>query len=118
MLHGYIHSRKKRYTHRGRKAEYRQGRGPHIKFREHVDHITFSGENSLDKGKQHVIYITERAVFALLPEGLTLIEIAPGADLEKDILGKMDFTPVISKDLRLMDERLFRPEKMGISLKK
>ena len=92
--------------------------GPHIKFREHVDHITFSGENSLDKGKQHVIYITERAVFALLPEGLTLIEIAPGADLEKDILGKMDFTPVISKDLRLMDERLFRPEKMGISLKK
>ena len=92
--------------------------GPHIKFREHVNHITFSGENSLDKGKQHVIYITERAVFALLPEGLTLIEIAPGADLEKDILGKMDFTPVISKDLRLMDERLFRPEKMGISLKK
>ena len=72
----------------------------------------------VDKGKQHVIYITERAVFALLPEGLTLIEIAPGADLEKDILGKMDFTPVISKDLRLMDERLFRPEKMGISLKK
>ena len=46
-----------------------------------------------------------------------LTEIAPGADLEKDILDKMDFRPVISPDLKLMDERLFRPEAMGISLK-
>ena len=63
------------------------------------------------------MYITERAVFELTPEGVMLTEIAPGADLEKDILDKMDFRPVISPDLKLMDERLFRPEAMGISLK-
>ena len=91
--------------------------GPHIKFRENVNHITFSGENSVDKGRQHIVYITERAVFELTPEGVMLTEIAPGADLEKDILDKMDFRPVISPDLKLMDERLFRPEAMGISLK-
>lgn len=91
--------------------------GPHIKFRKNVDHITFSGENSIDKGRQNVIYITERAVFRLTHEGPVLAEIAPGVDLQKDILGKMEFIPVISKNLKLMDERLFRPEAMGISLK-
>lgn len=91
--------------------------GPHIKFVKHVDHITFSGENSLDKGRQNVFYITERAVFKLQSEGPVLLEIAPGADLQKDILDKMEFRPHIAADLKLMDERLFRPEKMGISLK-
>lgn len=91
--------------------------GPHIKFKENVDHITFSGENSLDKGRQHIIYITERAVFELRPEGVTLTEIAPGADLERDILDKMEFKPLISPNLKLMDSRLFLPEVMGMKLK-
>lgn len=91
--------------------------GPHIKFKENVNHITFSGENSVDKGRQHIVYITERAVFELTAEGVTLIEIAPGADLNRDILDKMEFKPIISPDLRLMDERLFRDEVMGITLK-
>lgn len=91
--------------------------GPHIKFKENVDHITFSGENSLDKGRQHIIYITERAVFELRPEGVTLTEIAPGADLKRDILDKMEFKPLISPNLKLMDSRLFLPEVMGMKLK-
>ncbi len=91
--------------------------GPHIKFKKDVAHITFSGENSFEKGKQKIIYITERAVFTLTEKGLTLIEIAPGADLEKDIISKMEFRPHISEDLKLMDERLFRPEVMNLKLK-
>ena len=91
--------------------------GPHIKFKKNVDHITFSGENSLDKGRQNVLYITERAVFRLQPEGPVLIEIAPGANLQKDILDKMEFTPHISENLKLMDTRLFINKPMGIILK-
>ena len=90
--------------------------GPHIKFVRRVDHITFSGSNSVSKGRQHVLYITERAVFTITDKGLTLLEIAPGVDLERDILELMDFTPVISPDLKAMDERLFRPGPMGLDL--
>lgn len=59
---------------------------------------------------------TERAVFTLKEDGLHLIEIAPGVDLQKDILDKMDFTPVISPELKLMDERLFIDAAMGFVL--
>ncbi len=58
-------------------------------------------------------FVTERCVFALTKEGLELIEIAPGIDLEKDILALMDFKPII-KEPRLMDERIFDPEPMGL----
>lgn len=92
--------------------------GPHIKFKKDVDHITFSGRYSLEKGTQKVFYITERAVFTLTERGLTLIETAPGIDIEKDIFAKMEFRPVISPELKAMDERLFRPELMKLTLKK
>ncbi len=89
--------------------------GRNIKFLNEVEQISFSGNYALKSG-QEVLYITERAVFKLMPEGLTLIEIAPGVDLEKDILAYMEFRPIISPDLKLMDERLFREEKMGLTL--
>jgi acyl CoA:acetate/3-ketoacid CoA transferase len=60
------------------------------------------------------MYISERAVFRLAPEGLTLIEIAPGVDLQKDVLDKMEFKPIVSPDLKTMDARLFREEPMGL----
>jgi propionate CoA-transferase len=60
------------------------------------------------------MYITERAVFELRPEGVTLTEIAPGIDLEQDVLAQMDFRPVIAADLKLMDERIFKEASMGI----
>ncbi len=90
--------------------------GPHIKFKEHVGHITFSGDYSVEKGTQKVFYITERAVFQLTEQGLALIEIAPGADLEKDILRKMEFRPVISPNLKEMDARIFQSGPMGLTL--
>ena len=61
------------------------------------------------------VYVTERAVFALTPEGVELKEIAPGVDLQRDILDQMDFQPIIRK-VRAMDPRIFRPEPMGLTL--
>jgi propionate CoA-transferase len=87
--------------------------GKHRKFLRQVEHITFSGRYAQEKGHS-VLYITERAVFELRKEGMTLVEVAPGVDLQKDILGQMDFQPVIAEPLRTMDSRLFWDEKMGI----
>jgi propionate CoA-transferase len=82
------------------------------KFIKKVEQVTFSGELGSEKG-QDVIYITERAVFQLNQNGIELIEIAPGIDLEKDILAHMEFKPAISKDLKEMDKKYFLPEIVG-----
>ena len=87
--------------------------GNEIKYVKEVQQVTFSGEYAAKKG-QEVVYISERAVFKLTPEGVMLIEIAPGVDLQKDVLDKMDFEPIISPDLKIMDARLFSEELMGL----
>ncbi len=78
-----------------------------------VAQISFNGKLSRAKG-QDVIIVTERAVFKLVPEGVMLTEIAPGIDLEKDILGLMDFRPIISEDLKIMDTDLFEAGIFGL----
>ena len=83
------------------------------KFLNQVEQVTFSGKYAQMK-KQPVLYITERCVFALSDSGMELVEIAPGVDLEKDILALMDFKPTIKGSPRLMDARIFRPEPMGL----
>jgi len=83
------------------------------KFVDQVEHVTFSGRYAKMK-KQPVLYITERCVFSLTEEGMELTEIAPGVDLEKDILPWMDFKPIIKGQPRLMDQRIFMPEPMGL----
>lgn len=83
------------------------------KFVSHVEQVTFSGAYALERG-QPVLYVTERAVFRLTEEGLTLCEIAPGVDLKRDILEQMDFAPIVPREIPLMDRRLFREEKMGL----
>ena len=80
--------------------------GSGIKFVNDVQQVTFSADYARENG-QKVLYITERAVFSLDEHGICLEEIAPGVDLQKDILDKMEFTPAISEKLKLMDERLF-----------
>jgi propionate CoA-transferase len=82
------------------------------KFVNQVEHMTFGGKYSAGKD-QFVRYVTERCVFALTREGLELIEIAPGIDLEKDVLALMDFNPII-REPRLMDARIFNPALMGL----
>lgn len=89
--------------------------GKHIKFVKRVEQVTFSGKYAIANG-QEVLYITERAVFRLTPGGLMLVEIAPGIDLEKNVLQQMEFSPLISENLKLMDECIFRAEKMNISI--
>ncbi|SEA02633.1 propionate CoA-transferase [Eubacterium aggregans] len=76
------------------------------KFVKAVEQITFSGSYAKTQ-HQEVLYITERAVFQLGPKGLELTEIAPGIDLDLDILQRMDFSPLISKDLKIMDPSIF-----------
>lgn len=88
--------------------------GPKVKFRREVEQITFSGRYALET-HQEVLFITERAVLRLTPQGLELTEIAPGVDLERDILGRMEFRPLIAPALREMDHRLFLPQKMGLA---
>lgn len=83
------------------------------KMVENVAQISFNGEIARAKG-QEVIIVTERAVFKLEPEGVVLIEIAPGMDLEKDILNQMDFKPIVSKELKTMDKCLFAEERFGL----
>lgn len=107
------------FTAGGLKTEIKDGRlnilqeGKNRKFVKTVEQITYSGDFGRKYG-QEVLYITERAVFKLEPEGLTLTEIAPGMDVKKDILDNMDFTPLLAKEIKEMDIRIFRPEQMGI----
>jgi propionate CoA-transferase len=83
------------------------------KFIKQVEHVTFSGEVARRSGKP-VLYVTERCVFRLTRDGLELSEIAPGVDLERDILANMDFKPLIPKRPALMDRRIFAPEPMNL----
>jgi propionate CoA-transferase len=83
------------------------------KFVHQVEHITFSGKYAMMKN-QSVLYVTERCVFSLAQQGMELIEIAPGIDVKKDILPWMDFKPIVKEPICLMDERIFKPEPMGL----
>ncbi len=87
--------------------------GKFKKFVLNVEQISYNGRFAAERG-QEAFYITERAVFTRGEKGLKLIEIAPGIDLDRDILAQMDFRPEIGKDLKLMDERLFIDKPMGL----
>lgn len=84
------------------------------KFVPAVEQITYSGRYGRER-RQGVLYVTERGVFRLVDSGLELVEIAPGIDLERDILGAMGFAPAISPALKVMDRRLFLAEPMGLA---
>ena len=85
------------------------------KLVEKVEQISFSAARALEAGRS-VTYVTERAVFRLTPEGLELTEIAPGLDVEKDVLAHMGFKPLISPDLTAIDTRVYRAERMDLVL--
>ncbi|HVR77359.1 MAG TPA: CoA-transferase [Acidimicrobiia bacterium] len=84
------------------------------KFVADVEEITFSGPMALDRGQQ-VRFITERAVFSLTVQGVTLIEVAPGIDPGKDILAHMEFEPAVADHVAVMDRRVFGEGPMGLT---
>lgn len=86
--------------------------GKHRKFVDTVDQITFSGPVAVEKS-QPVLYVTERCVLCLTQEGMRLLEVAPGIDIERDILPGLGFEPVIDNPA-VMDVRLFSPDIMGL----
>jgi propionate CoA-transferase len=86
--------------------------GDLFKFVKELDQVSYSGAYAQSLG-QRALYITERAVFQRGSQGLELIEIAPGVNLERDVLAKMGFRPVVSPDLKVMDQRLFSPQPMN-----
>jgi propionate CoA-transferase len=89
--------------------------GAEKKFVRAVEQVTYSGPLAASNG-QRALYITERAVFRRNEHGrLELFEIAPGVDVDRDILAQMQFKPDVSPRLKDMDARIFRPEPMGLA---
>jgi propionate CoA-transferase len=107
------------FTNGGLETEIKDGRlhiareGRTKKFINRVEQITYSGIYGVERG-QRVLYITERAVFALGQQGIELLEIAPGIDLERDVLGQMEFVPVLHGQPQLMEAALFSPGLLGL----
>jgi len=106
------------FTTGGLELEVKAGRlvialeGRSRKFVERVEHCTYSGPYAAQAG-QPVLYITERCVFQLTRKGMELIEVAPGIDIDRDILAQMDFAPIV-RSPRPMDARIFGLSAMGL----
>lgn len=88
--------------------------GRHRKFCDIVQQVSYSGPFAAREGR-NALFVTERAVFRLTDGRLTLEEIAPGIDLDRDILAHMDFKPDLINRPKLMDKRLFATQPMGLS---
>ncbi len=106
-------------TAQGLELEIRNGvrivhEGSLPKFVPEVREITFSARLARERG-QEVRYITDRAVFALAPEGLELLEVAPGIDVERDVLACMGFRPRVAENLRTIDPRVYATGPMGLA---
>jgi propionate CoA-transferase len=86
--------------------------GKSKKFIRQVEQITFNGAYAAESG-QPVLYVTERCVFRRGRDGMELIEVAPGIDINRDILGQMEFTPIV-RNPGLMDPRIFRDQPMEL----
>ena len=80
-----------------------------------VEHVTFSGRRAVEQG-QDISYVTERAVMKLTPQGIVLTEIAPGIDLQSQILDQAEFPLIVAPDLRQMDKALFQEAPIGLNL--
>ncbi|MDD5748842.1 MAG: acyl CoA:acetate/3-ketoacid CoA transferase [Actinomycetota bacterium] len=102
------------------KAKFDEGRldiekdGTILKFKKKVQEITFNAKVALERGGRKIYVATERALFEITENGLVLRAIAPGVEVEKDILAKMEFRPIIPEDIETLDPCIFRPEPMGM----
>jgi propionate CoA-transferase len=89
--------------------------GAQPKLVQRVAEVSFSGRRALAEG-QRVLYVTERCVMELRPEGVTVVEISPGIDLQRDVLDRAEFRLLVADDLRETDSRVLRRELLGLSL--
>ncbi len=80
-----------------------------------VEHVSFSGRRAVEQG-QHITYVTERCVMILAKDGVAVTEIAPGVDLERDVLAQSEFPLRVPQPPKLMDAALFHPEPIGLQL--
>ena len=87
--------------------------GKHKKFVKKLEQVCYNAAMGRARG-QTTYFVTERAVFKVGTEGLELIEVAPGVDVECDVIANMEFRPTISPNLKTMDARIFKPELMGL----
>ena len=87
--------------------------GRHRKFVDRIEHVSYSAPFAAQEGRT-AVFVTERAVFRSVDGALELIEIAPGIDLEKDVLAHMGFRPRIAAELKRMDKRLFAQGPMNL----
>lgn len=107
------------FTAGGLKVKVGEGRlsieqeGKAKKFIGQVEQVTFNGHDAALR-EQQVVFVTERAVFYLREDGLELTEIAPGVDLERDVLAHMDFQPIM-RDVKTMDPKIFEPVWGGLA---
>jgi propionate CoA-transferase len=107
------------FTAKGLKVSIKDGRvhidqeGSIKKFLNKIEQISFNGKLAVARG-QHVFYVTERCVLELQADGLHLVEVAEGIDIEKQILPNMDFKPVIKGTPKIMDPRIFKEALMGL----
>ena len=86
------------------------------KLVEAVEQISFSGRRAIAQG-QEILYVTELCVLRLEAAGLVVTEIAPGVELERDVLAQAEFPLLVSPHLKTMDAALFHPDPIGLSLK-
>ncbi|MGF6506349.1 propionate CoA-transferase [Paraburkholderia sp. 32] len=106
----------------GAKLEVGHGRltilqeGKSKKFIGDVDHVTFSGRMAQQRGQQ-VLYVTERCVLQLTKQGLEVIEVAPGIDLNRDVLEQADFPLIVSSELKTMNAAIFSESPYGLQLR-
>jgi acyl CoA:acetate/3-ketoacid CoA transferase len=87
------------------------------KLVDEVEQVSFSGRRAVAQG-QEIVYVTERCVLKLEPEGVTVVEIAPGIDLQRDVLAHSEFPLRVKRDLKMMPAALFRPEPIGLELRR
>ncbi len=114
VLSGYFRAAGIELAIRDRRlAIVKEGKFP--KFVPAVEQVTMSGPRALAQGRQ-VLYVTERCVIELRPEGLTVIEIAPGVDVERDVVRQAGCPLRVAPDLAPMDARLFDPAPMRLDL--
>ena len=113
VFSGYFSAAAKLGVEDGRLAIHREGKVR--KLVRECEHVSFSGRRAIEQG-QHITYVTERCVMRLTADGVAVTEIAPGVDLERDVLARSEFPLLVPRVPKLMDAALFRPDRIGLQL--